>query len=465
MLSLLHIENIALIDRADISFGPGFNVLTGETGAGKSIIIDAIGAVLGERTSRDLIRTGEKSALVTALFQNLPNLPWFQENGVGPDENGELVISRKIQGDGKNLCRVGGVPCTVLQLKALGAQLIDIHGQHDGQQLLDETCHLGYLDSFGGLEEVREAYREEYDRLDHIRRQIASLQMDEAEKARRMENLTFQIQEIQRAELKPGEDQELEEKRKLMRSGEKLMTALSEATAALYGGDDTDGAVSMISGAQHALGMVADVSDAIGEAYQQVTELSYSVVDAAERVMRALFANRSRITTTKMRGFLTLVNDIYNVENLRTEAKLSAESKLKLMRLQVRMVYDAGRERDVKDFVEQAKLLEYLKGVGNSREAMIQFAHYVEALVAYHRYLEAGITDVRKNCDPLRVESSDRHAHRRFRRVFRNRRGGQPRGARSDDAEAHSARQQPQGQAAHAAGAQPVPEYQPNAGL
>lgn len=110
-------------------------------------------------------------------------------------------------------------------------------------------------------------------------------------------------------------------------------------------------------------------------------------VDVAERVMRALFVNRSRITTTKMRGFLTLVNDIYNVENLRTEAKLSAESKLKLMRLRVRMVYDAGRERDVKDFVEQAKLLEYLKGVGDSREEMIRFAHYMEALVAYHRYL------------------------------------------------------------------------------
>ena len=119
----------------------------------------------------------------------------------------------------------------------------------------------------------------------------------------------------------------------------------------------------------------------------EIKPLPEDYVDAAERVMRALFANRSRITTTKMRGFLTLVNDIYNVENLRTEAKLSAESKLKLMRLRVRMVYDAGRERDVKDFVEQAKLLEYLKGVGDSREEMIRFAHYMEALVAYHRYL------------------------------------------------------------------------------
>ncbi len=116
-------------------------------------------------------------------------------------------------------------------------------------------------------------------------------------------------------------------------------------------------------------------------------KLPENYVDEAEKVMRALFENRSCITTTKLRGFLTLVNDIYNAENLRTETELSSESKLKLMRLRVRVVYDAGRERDVKDFVEKAKLLEYLKGVGDSREAMIHFAHYMEALVAYHRYL------------------------------------------------------------------------------
>ena len=175
MLSVLHIENIALIDRADLTFGPGFNVLTGETGAGKSIIIDAISAVMGRRTSRDLIRTGEKAAQVTALFRELPVLPWFDENGVGPDENGELLISRRIQSDGKNICRVAGVPCTVVQLRELGSQLIDIHGQHDGQQLLDETSHLRYLDSFGGLAPDLAAYRRAYDRLAAIQRDLAAL--------------------------------------------------------------------------------------------------------------------------------------------------------------------------------------------------------------------------------------------------------------------------------------------------
>lgn len=282
MLSLLHIENIALIDQADITFGQGFNVLTGETGAGKSIIIDAIGAVLGERTSRDLIRTGEKAALVTALFQDLPDLPWFAETGVSPDENGELLISRKIQGDGKNFCRVGGVPCTVVQLKALGSQLIDIHGQHDGQQLLDETCHLGYLDSFGGLAETLADYRTAYEALDHLRRQIAGLQMDEAEKARRVDTLQFQISELERADLRPGEEEELEERKTILRSADKLMAAVESAYSALFGDDSRDGAASLLAEAEGELIRVAEVSGELNRLSAAVSELRYAAEDATE---------------------------------------------------------------------------------------------------------------------------------------------------------------------------------------
>ena len=149
MLSLLHIENIALIQSADIRFEPGFNVLTGETGAGKSIVIDSIGAVLGERTSRELIRTGAKSALVTAVFTQVPPLPWLEENGFPTGEE-ELLLQRELQGDGRNVCRIDGKLVTVAQLRELGRQLLNIHGQHDGQQLLDPASHLGYLDQFGG---------------------------------------------------------------------------------------------------------------------------------------------------------------------------------------------------------------------------------------------------------------------------------------------------------------------------
>ncbi len=283
MLELLHIENIAVIRQADITFRPGFNALTGETGAGKSIVIDAISAILGQRAYRDAIRTGANRAFISAVFHGVPDYPWFQENSV-PVDGGEVLIQREIFADGRNVCRVNGIPVTVSILRGLGQQLIQIHGQHDSAQLFDEANHLAMLDAFADHAPLMERYRNAYLEMDALRRRIRSLQMDEAEKARRVENLTFQIQEIERAELKAGEDQELEEKRKLMRSGEKLMNALNEAANALYGGEDTDGAVSLVSQAQHALGLVADVSDAIEAAYSQVTELGYNIVDAAERV-------------------------------------------------------------------------------------------------------------------------------------------------------------------------------------
>ncbi|MGM9564748.1 DNA repair protein RecN [Evtepia sp.] len=284
MLSLLHIENIALIDQADISFGPGFNVLTGETGAGKSIIIDSISAVMGERTSRDLIRTGEKSALVTAIFRDLPDLPWFQENGIGPDENGELILSRKIQADGKNICRVAGKPCTVVQLKALGGQLIDIHGQHDGQQLLDESCHLGYLDSFGLLGADGEEYRAEYQKLAELRRQIAALQMNEAEKARRIDTLQYQIAELERAELRPGEEEELDERKKILRSADQLMAAVEGAYGAVFGDEDRDGAASLLAEAESAVARVADFSGELSQLSESLADLRYAAEDTAERL-------------------------------------------------------------------------------------------------------------------------------------------------------------------------------------
>lgn len=284
MLSLLHIENIALIDQADISFGSGFNVLTGETGAGKSIIIDAISAVLGERTSRDLIRTGEKSALVTALFRDLPSLPWFQETGIGPDENGELLISRRIQGDGKNICRVGGVPCTVVQLRTLGSQLIDIHGQHDGQQLLDESCHLAYLDSFGELEPALSAYREEYAKLDALRKQIASLQMDETEKARRLDILQFQIDELESAHLRLGEEEELDERKAMLRSADQLVAAVEGAYHAIFGTDSQDGAASLLAEAEGNLSRVSNLSADLSQLSENLAALRYGTEDAAERL-------------------------------------------------------------------------------------------------------------------------------------------------------------------------------------
>ena len=284
MLSLLHIENIALIEEADISFDAGFNVLTGETGAGKSIVIDAIGAVIGERTSRDLIRTGAKSALVSGVFTHLPPLAWFAENGISPDENGELLLTRELQPDGKNLCRIGGKLCTVSQLKALGTQLVNIHGQHDGQQLLDEGSHLSYLDRFGALEPVLAPYRQAYDAAAAIRREMEALRMDEAERQRRMDTLRYQIAELERADLKPGEDEALTQRRDLLRNAEKLMEAVESAHYALSGDEDSEGAVSLLSAAEDSLRGGGRYSDEMAELADKAAEVRYAADDLAELV-------------------------------------------------------------------------------------------------------------------------------------------------------------------------------------
>ena len=281
MLSLLHIENIALIQSADIRFEPGFNVLTGETGAGKSIVIDSIGAVLGERTSRELIRTGAKSALVTAVFTQVPPLPWLEENGFPTGEE-ELLLQRELQGDGRNVCRIDGKLVTVAQLRELGRQLLNIHGQHDGQQLLDPASHLGYLDQFGGCQPLLESYQEAYRKWHDIRREMDKLQMDEAERSRRVDTLNYQIQELERAQLKAGEDEELSARRTLLRSAGRLMEAVQSAEFALSGDEDRDGACSLIAQAEGEVQGVSSISPELAELSEKLTALRCAADDAAD---------------------------------------------------------------------------------------------------------------------------------------------------------------------------------------
>ena len=280
MLSLLHIENIAVIERSDISFDAGFNVLTGETGAGKSIIIDAISAILGERAYRDMIRTGASKASVRAVFTDVPQYAWFEENGVEYDP--ETVIQREIHLDGKNVCRVNGSLVSVSILRKLGIQLINIHGQHDSASLFDEANHLKFLDDFAENEALRDTYTEKYNAVSAIRREIDALTMDESEKLRRMETLKYQIAEIEKAELEAGEDEALESRRKVLQNAEKIADAMNEAVENLYGGDDTDGAAAMLATAQRALSRIAKFDDNIAQLHEKVTDLMYQVRDAAE---------------------------------------------------------------------------------------------------------------------------------------------------------------------------------------
>lgn len=283
MLTLLHIENIAVISEAEIAFAPGFNVLTGETGAGKSIVVDAMGAVVGERTSRDLIRTGARRALVSAQFDALPDLPWFAENGVAP-EDGSLLLTREIFPDGRNVCRAGGRLVTVGQLRALGSRLLNIHGQHDGQQLLDERFHLEYLDRFGALAALRGEYEDAYAEVRRHRETLSSMRMDEAEKARRVDALTYQIAELDRAALREGEEEELSARRTLLRNAGKLTGLVETASQALSGDDEDPGAVGRLGDAARAIRQASRLSEEFAGLGGSLENLCSLAEDAAEQV-------------------------------------------------------------------------------------------------------------------------------------------------------------------------------------
>ncbi len=278
MLNELHIENIAVIERADIRFEPGLNVLTGETGAGKSIVIDAIGAVLGDRVSRELVRHGADKALVTAVFDADTARSWLEENDVEAEQ--ELILQRRILADGKSSCRVCGVPVTAAQLKDLAALLVDIHGQNDGRQLMDERRHREYLDRFGVPQEVLDAFRAEYEKYRSLHRELDQLTMDEVEKERLSESLRYQIAELERAELKSGEKEGLVSRRDLLRNAEKLTEALEEALRALYG--EEENAVSLAQNAEYYAGRAAALVPELSDTVTTIHDAAFSLSDAAE---------------------------------------------------------------------------------------------------------------------------------------------------------------------------------------
>ena len=241
MLRELHIENVAVIERANLELGPGLNILTGETGAGKSILVDAMHAILGARASRELVRTGAEKAVVCATFDPDPCQAWCEENEIECDD--ELIIRRQITAEGKTSCRVCGVPVTTAQLRTLGTLLLDIHGQNDGQHLLDEREHLRNLDRFGQLEPELARYREQYRAYQALCKERDTLSTYENEKELLTESLRRQIEELERAELKAGEEAELTARSDLLRNFEKLSEAVDQAYDLLAGRDDSASAL------------------------------------------------------------------------------------------------------------------------------------------------------------------------------------------------------------------------------
>ena len=278
MLNELHIENIAVIERADLSFTAGFNVLTGETGAGKSIVIDAIGAVLGERVSRELVRRGADKGLVTAVFDAEDAQDWLEKNEIEAD--GELILQRRIGADGKSSARVCGVPVTAAQMKELAALLVDIHGQNDGRQLMDERLHMSYLDRFGAYSAELAEYAAEYGKFRALNQEIGKLSMDELEKERLSDSLQAQIKELESAELRPGEEEELNARRDLLRNAEKLTEAIDEACASLEDGDTS--AQSMTQNAEYFAQRAAAIAPELESAAKAIRDAAFLLTDAGE---------------------------------------------------------------------------------------------------------------------------------------------------------------------------------------
>lgn len=282
MLERLHIENVAVIEQADIDFGAGLNVLTGETGAGKSMVIDSILAILGERTYRDIIRTGEKKAVVSALFSGAGDIA--AEIGIDAGESGELLISREIHSDGRNVCRINSVISSLPVLRAVGSRLLSVHGQHEGQKLLAEEYHLRFLDSFANYDSLAGKYARAYGSWCDKKSQLESMLTDDREKNRLRDMLQFQIDEIDAAHLKPGEDVRLENRRKLLQSAQKITSALERALIALDGDEENSGALRLIGRAQAAFESISSIGEEISEIDGKLTDLRCLAEDVCEYV-------------------------------------------------------------------------------------------------------------------------------------------------------------------------------------
>lgn len=286
MLTSLKIENVAIIESAAIEFGCGLNVLTGETGAGKSIVIDSINAILGERTSRDIIRTGAQSAKVYAVFEDVNERVrnFLDENGIDCEDS-VLIINRTLSREGKNVCRINGAPVTVSMLREIGGELIDIHGQHDNQSLLSPEKHCGFVDSFAGNADLIADYREKYGRLCEIRSKLKKLTTDESSKSQRIDFLTYQIDELEKAEITIGERDELKARKSLINNSQKVIESLNIAYEALK----ADGAgIDMITDAESEIANASAYMETLGEASEKITDIRYELEDIAETVRDAM---------------------------------------------------------------------------------------------------------------------------------------------------------------------------------
>jgi len=281
MLSSLQIENVAVIQKAEVHFEPGLNVLTGETGAGKSILIDSINAILGNRTSKDLVRTGAAKAVIRAAFEQVPPAVLDKLEQSGYERSEALLLSREITAEGKSSCRINGMPATAAVLRELCGGLININGQHDSVGLLNPAHHLGILDDYAQNRTVFQEYYALYRELVRVKRELDALITDEAEKQRKIDLLQYQVQEIEDAGLTAGEEQTLENRRKVLSNASAIRNRLAQSYALLSGSDDAAGAVDLLGESSNAVDAAAQLDPALTAAAGQLLDLYYNAKDVA----------------------------------------------------------------------------------------------------------------------------------------------------------------------------------------
>lgn len=283
MLKTVDIENIAIIEKASVNFSEGLNILTGETGAGKSILIDSINAVTGEKTSRELIRTGESSAQVSAFFEDISQSvkDRLTQNGLSVEEDGTLLLQRKLFKDGKNICRINGSSVTVSMLKNIGSALIDIHGQKDSRFLLDSEKHMDFLDGYADIGELLSDYESDYRKLSQIKKEMNSLFIDESEKERRTDILKYQINELENAQITVGEKEVLTKKKHILNSSKKLSEALKSAYIALSGESESDGAEQLVSYAVSRITSVSSLAKGLDTLNDKLSDIKSDMEDCS----------------------------------------------------------------------------------------------------------------------------------------------------------------------------------------
>lgn len=315
MLKSLNIENIAVIEKADIEFSGGLNVLTGETGAGKSIVVDSINAILGERTSKDLVRHGADNANVVARFENINSdvETMLNDLGITPEEDKTLIISRKISNQGKSNCRINGAPCTVGMLKELGSKLVNIHGQHDSQQLLNSDMHYKFVDMLSDDKAIYDEYKKSFKNLVAVRKQLKKLTADADDKDKQLELLEYQINEISQADIKVGEIEQLKQRKTFLLNAKNIISALNTALSVINGDDDNAGVKSVVESSLADFDSIQDVDGDLKAIYNQcdaVNEQLEVLKDALSNKLYSIDYDESELDNIEER-----LNLLYNFAN------------------------------------------------------------------------------------------------------------------------------------------------------